>query len=263
MIKQAVRWEEDRLRGIEGLDDYPWFKERHRVFPAVFEERGHRRVLDLSAGVGCAARRIRDAYPCELLCNDVSPTCLRILAREGLRTVSFDLDDGEKPYPFEDGRFDAVISLVTIEHLIDLDHFLSETRRILEDGGYLYLSTPNYAAPEYALRLFFRGKAFHDPMSGPEERYEFYAHVRSFTYRTLLEFVGSFGFVPEAVYLALPGGSSRYRSMYAASKWKARAFRAAMGMKHRLFPARWASEPIVCFRKTNGGKKSRVRKVVL
>ena len=263
MIKQAVRWEEDRLRGIEGIEDYPWFKERHRIFPAVFEDRGHRSVLDLSAGVGCAARRIRDAYPCELLCNDISPTCLKILARQGLPTVSFDLDDGEKPYPFEDGRFDAVISLVTIEHLIDLDHFLNETRRILKADGRFYLSTPNYAAPEYALRLLFRGKTFHDPMSGPEGRYEFFAHVRFFTYRTLLEFVGSFGFAPEAVYLALPGGSSRYMSLYAASRWKAWAVRSVMGMRHRLLSARWASEPIICFRKTNDGKPRRVRKVVL
>jgi SAM-dependent methyltransferase len=263
MIKQAVRREEDRLRGIEGIEDYPWFKERHRIFPAVFEDRDHRSVLDLSAGVGCAARLIRDAYPCELLCNDVSPTCLKILARQGLPTVSFDLDDGEKPYPFEDGRFDAVISLVTIEHLIDLDHFLDETRRILKADGCFYLSTPNYAAPEYALRLLFWGKTFHDPMSGPEGRYEFLAHVRYFTYRTLLEFVGSFGFAPETVYLALPGGSSRYMSLYAASRWKAWAFRAVMGMRHRLLPARWASEPIICFRKTSGGKPRRVRKVVL
>jgi SAM-dependent methyltransferase len=261
--KKAIEWEEERLRGITGLEEYPWIKERHRVFPAVFENRGHGRVLDLSAGVGCAARRIRDAYPCDLLCNDISPTCLRILAREGLPTVSFDLDDEGTPYPFEDGRFDAVISLVTIEHIIDLEHFLSETRRILGGNGCLYLSTPNYAAPEYAFRLFFKGLTFHDPLAGPEGRYEFHAHVRYFTYRTLLEFVGSFGFVPEAVYLALPGGSSRYLSMHAASKWKALAFRLAMGLRHRLLPVRWAPEPIICFRKTDDGKPRRVRKVVL
>lgn len=33
---------EARLCGIEKLEDYPWFKERQRVFPAVFETRQHR-----------------------------------------------------------------------------------------------------------------------------------------------------------------------------------------------------------------------------
>jgi SAM-dependent methyltransferase len=262
--KKAVEWEEGRLSGIARIEDYPWFKERHRVFPAAFEDRKHRHVLDLSAGVGCAARRIRDAYPCEILCNDVSPTCLRLLESQGLPTVSFDLDDGGTPYPFEGGRFDALISLVTIEHLLDIDHFFKEARRILADDGRLYLSTPNYAAPEYAFRLLFKGKTFHDPLSSLESRYEFYTHLRYFTYRTLLELARSFGFAPEAAYLALPGGSSRYKALLAASKAKALAFRTAMGMRHRLLPVRWASEPIVCFRKSDGGRARRkVRKVVL
>lgn len=263
MRTDAIPVEERRLEGIKDIEDYPWFKERHRIFPAIFEQRGHKKILDMSAGVGCAARRIRDHYPAELICNDITPTCLRILEQQNLNTVSFDLDNDQESYPFPDGHFDAVVSLVTIEHLLNIDHFVKEVRRILCDGGYFYISTPNYAALEYATRFLISGKAFHDPLSSEEDRYEFYAHVRYFTYKTLLEFISSFGFVAQAVYIAMPGGSSKYKELYAASKFKALTVKYLMWLRHKTLPARWASEPVICFQKTTSKSTGKVRKVVL
>ena len=259
----AIELEEKRLRGLEDIGQYKWFKERHRVFPAVFEQRQHKKILDLSAGVGCTAQKIKEHYQAEILCNDICPTCLKILDKMGLATVSFDIDDNEKSFPFPDGQFDAAISLVTIEHLLHPDHFLKETYRILRDNCYLYLCTPNYAAPEYAGWLLLSGRAFHDPLQSEESRYEFYGHVRYFTYRTLIDFVRSFGFAPETVYIALPGGSSRYKDLYARSKVRALAFRYLMWLRHHLLPPRFASEPIVCFKKTTAWAKRKPLKVVL
>ena len=214
--------------------------------------------------MGCAAQRIQENYPADLLCNDITPTCLTILQQLGIPTVSFDLDDEERPFPFPDGHFDAIISLATIEHLLHVDHFLRETHRILNDDGYLYLTSPNYAALSYLPRFLLTGRTFHDPLSkSSRTRYEFYAHVRYFTYRTLLEFVSSFGFIPDTVYLALPGGSTRYQALYSTSKVKALAFRYAMMLMYHLLSPRWASEPILCFRKTGSKVDRKFRKVVL
>jgi SAM-dependent methyltransferase len=262
MRKDAVQIEEKRLGGIDALEDYPDFHERHRVFPAIFENRRHKRILDLAAGVGCAAKNIMEKkYPAELLCNDITPTCLKILRKSGLATVSFDLDDPEQPFPFPDGSFDTIVSLSTIEHMIHTDHFMQETSRILCDGGYLYISTPNYGAVRPLLRFLLKGQTFHDPLSkSSRQRYEFYAHVRYFTYRSLVEYVSSFGFVPETVYLALPAGSTRYRAL---SRPKALAFRCAMYVFYHLLSPRWAIEPIVCFRKASGVNRSRLRKKVM
>ncbi len=262
MRKDAILLEEKRLENVRKLEDYSSFHERHRVFPAVFENRGHARILDLSAGVGCVAARIHDLYPAELLCNEISPTCLKILNGIGVKTVSFDLDDESAPFPFPDGHFDAVISLATIEHIIHLDHFMNESRRILRENGYLYLSTPNYASFVHMPRFLFRGQTFHDPFR-PPGRYEFFAHVRYFTYRTIVEFVGSFGFAPDTVYLPLPAESSYYRALRASSRAKAFTYRQLMRLMYRLSSPRWASEPVICFQKSAEPARRRIRKVVL
>jgi 2-polyprenyl-3-methyl-5-hydroxy-6-metoxy-1,4-benzoquinol methylase len=257
-----IELEERRLVAVETIEDYSSFHERHRIFPAVFEERGHQRILDSSAGVGCAAQRIHKCYSAELVCNDISPTCLRLLSDLGLSTVSFDLDASDKAYPFEDGEFDAVISLATIEHLLHVDHFLQEIHRILSDDGYFYLSTPNYASLLYFRRFVLNGRTFHNPLS-ENSRYEFYAHLRYFTYRTLLEYVSAFGFIPDTVYLTLPEGSTRYRALLRQSPLKASMYRNTMRVIYAFFSPRWASEPVICFRKGVNGKNTRPRKVVL
>jgi len=264
MRKDAIQLEETRMEGVRNLEDYPDFHERHRVFPAIFENRQHQRILDSSAGVGCTAQRIRDNYPAQLICNDISPTCLNILKELGLSIISFDIDNDEQHFPFPDGYFDAVISLATIEHLIHVDHFVKEIHRILQEDGYLYISTPNYASLWYIPRFLIAGKTFHDPTSdSARTRYEFYAHVRYFTYRTLREFVQSFGFTPKAVYLPLPKGSTRYKALYTASKPKALLYRYAMQALYTLFSPRWATEPILCFQKSTAGATNAFHKVVL
>ena len=46
------------------------------------------------------------------------------------------------PLPFAAGSFDVVVTLETIEHLLDPDALLVEARRLLAPGGCLILSTP-------------------------------------------------------------------------------------------------------------------------
>lgn len=51
--------------------------------------------------------------------------------------------------PFPDKSFDAVISFEVMEHLPDSKKYLSEISRVMQDGGYLFLSTPNKRFLEY------------------------------------------------------------------------------------------------------------------
>jgi SAM-dependent methyltransferase len=45
--------------------------------------------------------------------------------------------------PFDDDRFDAVVSFETLEHLSEHEQLLSEFRRVLRPGGFLVISSPD------------------------------------------------------------------------------------------------------------------------
>ncbi len=262
MRKDAIPVEESRVADEETSANFPPFKERHRVFPAIFEDRGHKRILDLAAGIGYVTRRIAEQYPAWVVSHDISPSCLRHLRALSAPTLNFDIDNGDAGFPFASGSFDTVISLVTIEHVLFVDEFLREINRILCEGGYLYISTPNYAAPEYLIEPVIHGRAFHDPI-GPASKYEFYAHVRYFTFKTLGVLLDAQGFELDTVYLAMPEGSERYQKLYQTSKMKALIYRSLMRLKARLLPIHRASEPIFCMRKTTAPKPPVFKKVLL
>ncbi|MCL2426415.1 MAG: methyltransferase domain-containing protein [Oscillospiraceae bacterium] len=52
--------------------------------------------------------------------------------------------DANKRLPFEDGTFDTIVCLETIEHTLFPDKVLSELSRILDDVGSLILSVPTW-----------------------------------------------------------------------------------------------------------------------
>lgn len=257
---RAIELEERRLKEADERGVSYLVHERHRAFPRAFESRQHRKIIDLSAGTGLVAERIRDGYPATLVCNELSPTCLKRLAERGFLTVSIDLDDSSRDYPLEPAAFDAAICLATIEHLLNVEHLLTQAARILADGGFLYLSAPNYSGLAYLLPFLLSGRTFHDPL-GKESRYEFFAHVRYFTYRTMRELVESFGFSLDTVYLPLPESSSKFQALRRRSPLRAALVRSGMGCLYTLCSPRWAAEPILCFRKGASTAK-RVRKVV-
>ena len=252
MSNDSILLEEERLKTIHDIDDYQMIHERHRIFPEIFENRNHKKLLDISAGVGVVGKRVKDKYDGDITCNDISPKCLSIMENNGLKTVSFDLDTNE-PFPVEDKSYDAIISLATIEHISNVDHFVKELHRILKDDGFLYLSAPNYSGLLYLLPVILTGKTFHDPLN-EKSAYEFYAHIRYFTYRTLLEYVSSFGFKINTVYLALPKESTNYLNLKSKSRLKAFILKLGMRFMYRFFSPKWASEPVLCFQKGKSNK---------
>ncbi|MHC4176671.1 MAG: class I SAM-dependent methyltransferase [Planctomycetota bacterium] len=265
MRTDALKLEEERLDGVD-FETYPWLHERHRVFPAVLLDKPHGKILDLAAGMGVAAKRIQEGSHGRLICNDISPSCLRTLKQLGLETVSFDLDDPDTPFPFSDEEFDAVISLATLEHIVHLDHHMTQIWRILKRGGHLFISVPNYSGIQHFLPYVFSGESFHDPLSKGIDRYEFYAHVRYFTYKTLLRFVRSFGFEPREVYLPLPQGSSWFSGLKRRSRLRSFLLRMATRLLYTSLSPRWALHPVLCLRKADDGSNGvneKPRKIIL
>jgi len=99
------------------------------------------------------------------------------------------LDVREKPLEdcgFESGSFDVVLASHLIEHLNDPRSFLKETCRVLKDGAYFFITTPNISG--FQARLF-RGKW----------RSAIFDHLYLYSKRTLSKFLTSEGFSVEGI----------------------------------------------------------------
>ncbi|OPY64179.1 MAG: bifunctional 3-demethylubiquinone-9 3-methyltransferase/ 2-octaprenyl-6-hydroxy phenol methylase [Syntrophorhabdaceae bacterium PtaU1.Bin034] len=112
------------------------------VLKEVIDRLGPRaEILDIPAGAGRLSDRLR---------------------KHGFHVVSADINrarddycfsDMNKPLPFADGRFDAVISMEGIEHIIDYHGFIGELSRVTKQEGLIFLTTPNIAC--FYSRLMF------------------------------------------------------------------------------------------------------------
>ncbi|MBI2028469.1 MAG: class I SAM-dependent methyltransferase [Candidatus Levybacteria bacterium] len=69
----------------------------------------------------------------------------------------------EEKWPFQDNHFDVIISNQVIEHILNIDHFISEIYRILKPGGYCVISTENLSSWHniFALVLGFQDFSHH------------------------------------------------------------------------------------------------------
>lgn len=102
------------------------------------------------------------------------------------------------PFPYPDEHFDLVIAGEIIEHMTyDPMHLLVESRRVLRDGGYLIVTTPNTASiASVAKALNGRDNPqiyckYTRPQPGAEPEI---GHVREYTAHELQEVVKCAGF---------------------------------------------------------------------
>jgi 2-polyprenyl-3-methyl-5-hydroxy-6-metoxy-1,4-benzoquinol methylase len=118
---------------------------------------------------------------------DLSLEALKIAQHEGMVCVQSDVTEA---IPFKDKTFDVVVAAEIIEHVFDLHAFLTETKRILKNGGYLVLSTPNLASFGRRIHLLF-GK---NPLIEIDSGVESVGHIRYFVKETLFQLLHKYGF---------------------------------------------------------------------
>ncbi len=125
----------------------------HERFLRFFAQRAPDRpyrVLDVGAGHGAFSQTLRqhgyDVDACDLFPE--------IFHYDEIECTRADLTE-DLPYP--DARFDAIVALEVMEHILDHEVFFREARRTLKPGGVLYLSTPNILSLKSRLRFFLSG----------------------------------------------------------------------------------------------------------
>ncbi len=116
---------------------------------------GKGKVLDIPAGDGTLCRRLNEAGY-DIAAADLFPEEFQLPGHEAVRA------DMNERLPFDDDSFDGLVCQEGVEHVEDLASFFRECRRVLRDGGYLWITTPNFMDLSGRLSYFLTGmKSFH------------------------------------------------------------------------------------------------------
>lgn len=100
------------------------------------------RVLDIGCGGGITTEALAKYFPQATLFGcDVSASALKYATKFGSGKVTYKQIVKGK-LPFKSNYFDACISLDVIEHVPDIEFFMSEVHRVLKKDGQFFSHTP-------------------------------------------------------------------------------------------------------------------------
>ena len=148
------------------------------------------KVLELGGGAG-EFSRVMKALGIKVTIVDLSDHNIERAAKMGFETHKIDLNYGLPV--FKDAQFDGVVILEVIEHVVAAEFLLEEANRVLKDGGFIILSTPNFAFFLNRLGILCGGLS-HD------EGY----HYRFFTVKTLANRLTEAGFSVQRTAHSMP-----------------------------------------------------------
>ncbi len=183
---------------------------------SLLEGNSKARVLDVGCGDGKETMWYKSIIGCQQIVG-IDAQKGRVIAAKA-RGVDAKIADITRKWSFPNNYFDLVISNQVIEHVVDVDHFISETHRVLRPGGYSIVSTENLASWHSiaALILGFQDFSHHilkikhigNPFSlhygektATWSKYDhsgiddsLYPHIKIMTYRSLIEAYEAYGF---------------------------------------------------------------------
>src|SRR3989344_2450713 len=85
-------------------------------------------------------------------------------AKKNHKTCNFMKMSGDK-LKFKDNSFDVVLSFDVLEHILNLEKHVKEVKRVLKEGGYYLLQTPNkWTSLPYSIikdKSFSKWKTYH------------------------------------------------------------------------------------------------------
>lgn len=123
---------------------------------------------------------------------------------DAIFTCEIDLFDAELDrYPYPDAHFDTIVAGEIIEHFLhDPMHMLFESHRVLAEGGYLLITTPNVGSiTSVAKTLAERNPQIYSSYkrTAPGEPLEI-GHMREYTVSEISDIVQAAGFEVESIF---------------------------------------------------------------
>jgi ubiquinone/menaquinone biosynthesis C-methylase UbiE len=139
----------------------------------VFREHGVKRVLDLGCGTGRHSVFLAE-HGFEVCGIDISETGIRI-AEEWLKAKNLhaDLRTGSfyEPLPYDDGSFDAVVSIRVIHHarIEDIRKAVKEMERVLKLNGLVFVTVRKRVSKRRRLKFKKLDSRTYVPLEGDEK----------------------------------------------------------------------------------------------
>jgi len=109
----------------------------------------HSHVLEVGCSYGNLLKLIREKTGAEIQGLEITPLSIKI-AREQNQVPIFDGFLSAFEQTHVEKKYDMVILRHVLEHLHEVHEELQRMRRILKDGGFLFIEAPNIAVPEHA-----------------------------------------------------------------------------------------------------------------
>lgn len=196
--RSAGQWAgaDPRYRGYRPTARGVRLDHRVRRARALVSDSRALRLLDLGAGDGFVTAELAGARADLAVAVDVNRPQPLVPRGRPVRQVDAVLPG---PLPFRSGAFDIVVSLETIEHLLDPDALLAEVVRVLAPGGSFILSTPRLDS-FLVIGSLLVGVQPPGIEASPNRRYgnpfgeqRPSGHVHLFTKRALVEALGAHG----------------------------------------------------------------------
>lgn len=161
------------------------------------------KIFEPGCGIGVLGSFIKNKFNVEVSGMELSKTAILKARKKGISMKKGDLNN---KWPYKSDYFDHVVSSQVIEHILDTDNFIKESKRILKPKGTLYLSTPNLAAWFNRIIFLFGYQPFFTEVSNKDKTLGLkftqnltknrnpLGHVRVFTLRALIDLLEYHGF---------------------------------------------------------------------
>lgn len=166
-------------------------KNTHNVVASMLAGAPYQRVLDIPCGAGAFTSRLMMAG------KEVHPADISNILQ--VSNDNFRRADMNGTLPYEDGFFDSIVCIDGIEHLERPFDFIRECRRILRDGGWLLLSTPNINSLRSRWRWFWTSHHNKNKVPLNERRPGPMHHINMMSYQRLRYILHTNGFRIEDV----------------------------------------------------------------
>ena len=89
----------------------------------------------------------------KILGIEINAQAAKRAQKKGVNVFTIDID--KEMWPIKNNSVDCVFSNLTIEHLSNIDLFISESSRVLKKGGYTIVATNNLASWHNIVSLIF------------------------------------------------------------------------------------------------------------